>query len=85
MNAEIDLCDIANEEIFIPYDYDIVGFASLSMQNGKAAFVLNTFGGFTGQTQTQFAISIFYEIKKKQSNLKLGYFFMWVLGRLGSL
>lgn len=28
---------------------------SLSMQNDKAAFVLNTYGGFTGQTQTEFA------------------------------
>lgn len=71
-NAEIDLCDIANEEIANTDYYDIVGFASfaeylgpptlmknfiesLSMQNGKAAFVFNTFGGFTGQTQTEFA------------------------------
>jgi len=71
-NAKIDLCDIANDDIIEPDDYDVVGFASfaeylgpptlmkrfietLNNQNKKPAFVLNTYGGFTGPTQSEFA------------------------------
>ncbi|MCT4594989.1 MAG: EFR1 family ferrodoxin [Anaeromicrobium sp.] len=71
-NAEIVLCDIANDNIIECDSYDFVGFASfaeylgpptlmkrfietLSLQNGKPAFVLNTYGRFTGPTQIEFA------------------------------
>jgi len=71
-NAEIELCNIATEEVNSPEEYDIVGFASfaeylgpptlmkrfiesLNTVSGKPAFVLNTYAGFSGITQTEFA------------------------------
>lgn len=70
-NIEIDLCNIAIDEILDANIYDIVGFASfaeylgpptlmnnfienMNTQEGKPAFVLNTYGGFSGPTLTEF-------------------------------